>query len=254
MFVDTHCHIDDNNFPDIENIIAQMKGNIIVVSGTNDETNADVIKLCRKYKNVYGTLGIHPEEIDNMTDNSYKFIEDNLNNPKIIGIGEIGLDYHWCQDNILKQQEVFIKQIRMAKKHNKTIVIHSRDAINDTYNILKKEYYIGMRPIIHCFSSSVEMAQKFIELGAMIGIGGVVTFKNANKLKEVVKNISLMHILLETDSPYLSPEPLRGERNVPYNAIYVAQKIAEIKAISLEEVLSQTTKNALCQFDFKADL
>lgn len=254
MFVDTHCHISVKDFPDLEKVIEQMQGNIMIVCGTNDESNYEVIELCKKYNNVYGALGIHPEEIDNMTEDSYKIIEENINNPKILGVGEIGLDYHWRQDNKLEQQKIFIEQIRIAKKYNKAIVIHSRDAINDTYNILKREYYQGMRAIIHCFSSSLEMAQKFIELGAMIGIGGVLTFKNANKMKEIIKNIDLSHILLETDSPYLSPEPFRGQLNVPYNVTYVAQKIAEIKDISLEEVFEQTTKNAFCQFDFKANL
>ena len=254
MFVDTHCHIDNKDFPNVEKIIEQMNGNIMIISGTNDDSNNDVIKLCQKYNNVYGTLGIHPGEIDNMTENSYKIIEENINNPKILGIGEIGLDYYWRQDNVLEQQKVFVEQIRLAKKYNKAMVIHSRDAINDTYNILRKEYFEGMRTIIHCFSSSLEMARKFIGLGAMIGVGGVITFKNANKLKEVVKNIDLSHILLETDSPYLSPEPFRGQPNVPSNAIYIAQKISEIKDISLNVVLDQTTKNAFCQFDFKANL
>ena len=244
--IDTHCHLED--FENVDEVIKKMDNHIIIVSGTNDETNLNVIKLCNKYENVYGTIGIHPEDIDKLSENSFKILEDNITNKKIVGIGEIGLDYYWNKENREEQKELLTKQLDLAQKYNKCVLIHSRDAINDTYEILKN-YKIKMD--IHCFSGSLEMANKFIELGAVLGIGGVVTFKNSKKLQEVVTNVDLKHLVLETDSPYLAPEPLRGTKNEPYNVYYVAKKIAELKGITIDEVLSQTTINACHQFDIK---
>lgn len=245
--IDTHCHIFKEYYEDINLVIKNMGNNIIIVSGTNDIDNLEVIDLCNKYPNIYGTLGIHPTEISNITSNSFEIIEKNLTNPKIVGIGEIGLDYYWQKDNKDLQKKIFIKQIQLAKKYNKPIVVHSRDSINDVYEILKK-YGQGIKIDIHCFSSSLEMANNFIKLGCKLGIGGVITFKNS-KLKEIIKNIDLENIMLETDSPYLTPEPYRGMKNEPYNVYYVAKCIADIKEISLEEVLSTTSKTAISQFD-----
>ena len=247
MMIDTHSHIFKEDYDNIDEVINNMKDNIIIVSGTNDETNKEVLDLVSKYDNVYGTLGIHPSEIDTISDDSFNIIENNINNKKIIGIGEVGLDYYWVKDNKDSQKELFIKQIELAKKYNKAVVVHSRDSIEDTYDIVKE--YNEVKFIIHCFSSSLEMANKFIKLGCKLGIGGVLTFKNSKKLKEVVENIDISYLLLETDSPYLTPEPYRGKKNEPYNIIYVAEEIAKIKNISLEEVLKITTKNAISQFD-----
>lgn len=247
MMIDAHCHLSRKDYDNLEEIIERMNENIMIVSGTNDETNKEVIELINKYPNIYGVIGIHPEEANNYTLESLKFIEENINNPKIVGIGEIGLDYYWVKDNKDKQIDLFIKQIELANKYNKTIVIHSRDAINDTYNILKE--HLKTKAVMHCYSSSLEMAKKFIDLGIKLGIGGVLTFKNSKTLKEVVENIDIKNILLETDSPYLTPEPYRGKKNEPYNILYVAKKIAEIKNIELEEVLEITSKTAKEQFD-----
>ena len=248
--IDTHCHIFSEYYDNIDEVINKMKDCIIIVSGTNDVDNLEVINLCNKYSNVYGTIGLHPTELDKISNNSFNIIINNINNPKIVGIGEIGLDYHYPDTDKEQQKEVFIKQIEIAKKYNKSIVIHSRDAINDTYEILK-EHAKRLKIDIHCFAGSLEMAQKFIEIGARIGIGGVLTFKNSVKLKEIVKNIGLEYLLLETDSPFLSPEPFRGKQNEPYNILYVAQKIAEIKNETLDSVLKITTNNAIDQFDLK---
>lgn len=247
MMIDTHCHLSKNDYDNLEEIIGGMKDNIMIISGTNDETNLEVIELINKYPNIYGVIGIHPEEVNNITENSFRIIEDNINNPKIVGVGEIGLDYYWTKETKEKQMEIFIKQIELANEYNKTVVIHSRESINDTYNILKK--YLKTKAVMHCYSSSLEMAKKFIDLGIKLGIGGVITFKNSKLLKEVVENISISDILLETDSPYLTPEPYRGKRNEPYNIIYIAQKIAELKNMKLEEVLENTSKNAIEQFN-----
>ncbi len=244
--IDTHCHVLSEYYNNIEEVIKKMEDNIIIVSGTNDKDNQEVIDLCNKYKNVYGTIGIHPTEIDNITENSYQIIIDNINNKKIVGIGEIGLDYYWNKEDKEKQKEVFIKQLDIARKYNKAVVIHSREAIGDVYEIIKN--YSDLKKDIHCFTGSIEMANNFIKIGCKLGIGGVLTFKNS-KLKEVIKEIPIQAILLETDSPFLTPEPLRGKKNEPYNVIYVANKIAEIKGISQAEVLKQTTLNAINQFD-----
>lgn len=247
MFIDTHCHLFKEDYEDIEEVINEMKDNIIIVSGCSTSTNKEVIELVNKYPNIYGTIGLHPEEANNVKEEDYDFIIKNINNPKIIGIGEIGLDYYYVNDNKDLQKELFIKQIEIAKKYNKTIVIHSRDSISDTIDILKK--YEDMKIVMHCYSSSLEVAKELIKMNVKLGIGGVVTFKNGVKLKEVVENIPLEYLLLETDSPYLSPEPFRGKKNRPYNCYYVAKKIAEIKNISLDEVLKITTENAISQFD-----
>jgi len=249
MMIDTHSHIFKEDYENIKEVINKMKDNIIIVSGTNDDTNKEVLELVSKYNNIYGTLGIHPSEIDKVTSDSFNLIENNLNNKKIIGIGEVGLDYYWVKDNKEEQKDLFIKQIELAKKYNKAVVVHTRDSIEDTYEIVKE--YKDVKFIIHCFSSSLDMANKFIKLGCKLGIGGVLTFKNSKKLKEVVENIDIKYLLLETDSPYLTPEPYRGKKNEPYNIIYVAEEIAKIKNLKVEEVLKITTENTISQFDLK---
>ncbi len=247
MLIDTHCHLSYSDYESLDAVIKNMDG-LMIASGCDDKTNNEVIDIVNKYDNVYGTLGIHPENLNDITLESFKNIIDNLNNPKIVGIGEIGLDYHYTKDNVEYQKEVFKKQLDIAKKYNMPVVIHSRDAIKDTYDILK-EYNI--KGSIHCFSSSLDMAKKFIKLGYKIGIGGVLTFKNSEKLKDIVRNISLNDILIETDSPYLAPEPLRGQRNNPSNVYLVAKKISELKNIDIDIVIKQTFENACELFDLK---
>lgn len=249
MMIDTHCHLNKDDYPDLEQVIKNMKDNIIIVSGADFTSNKEVIELCNKYHNIFGTIGIHPQEITRDIDNNLKFIEANINNPKIVGIGEIGLDYHY--DDVSKdiQRKYFIKQLDIARKYNKSVVIHTRDSIQETYDILKN--YSDLKIDIHCFSGSLEMAKNFINLGCKLGIGGVLTFKNSDKIKEVVKNINISNLLLETDSPYLTPEPFRGKRNEPYNIYFVAKKIAELKNLQLEDVLNKTTENAIYQFDLR---
>lgn len=250
MLIDTHCHLEEKEYEDLDGIINNMDG-YMIASGYNDETNLEVIDLVNKYDNVYGVIGIHPEEVNNITDNSFKIIEDNINNPKIVGIGEIGLDYYYVKDNKDKQIELFKKQIKLAEKYNKPIVVHSRDAALDTYNILKD---IKVKCDIHCFSYSYEMACEFVKLGFRLGIGGVLTFKNSKNLKEVVENLELDNFLLETDSPYLTPEPYRGHKNNPSNVLLVAKKIAEIKNLDFNEVIDKLNINAKNQFDLDIKL
>lgn len=251
MLIDTHCHLSKDEYDNIEEIIKKMNG-IMITAGCDDKSNLEVIEQVNKHENVYGVLGIHPESITNVTEESFKIIESNITNPKIVGIGEIGLDYYWDKTHKEEQKEIFIKQIELAKKYNKTVVIHSRDSIEDTLEIINQ--YPNVKFVFHCYSSSLEIAKKLVKRDIKLGIGGVVTFKNGVKLKEVVEGIDLDHLLLETDSPYLTPEPYRGKKNEPSNTLYVAQKIAQIKGISVDKVIEKTAQNAIEQFDLPISL
>ena len=248
MLIDSHCHLSNKDYDDVQQIIKNMQDNIMIVSGADANSNIDVVNLCSKYSNIYGVLGIHPTEITENIEKDLQYIEKHINDKHIVGIGEIGLDYHYECDKEL-QKEIFIRQIRLALKYQKPIVIHTRDAIQDTYDILKFENAYQVNVTIHCFSESLEMAKLFIKEGAKLGIGGILTFKNAKKMCEVVQNIDLKHILLETDSPYLTPEPFRGTKNEPKNVYLVAKKIAELKNMEIEDVINITTKNSIAQFD-----
>ena len=247
MVIDTHCHLGVDDYDNIQEIIKNFEGNIMIASGVDTKTNKEVLELISKYDNIYGTLGIHPEYANEYTNEDIEFIENNINNPKVVGVGEIGLDYHYDGINKEKQKELFIKQIELAKKYNKTIVVHTRDASLDTFNTIK-EMNINVSITIHCFSESLEMANEYVKLGCKLGIGGVVTFKNGKKLKEVVKNIDISNIVLETDSPYLSPEPYRGMKNEPKNVLIVAEEIAKIKDMEVIDVINKTTENSLKQY------
>ena len=246
MFIDTHCHVLKIEYDDIDPIIDEMKNNIMIVSGYDRISNEEVITLIDKYPNIYGTIGIHPSEVDDYSISDLDFIIQNINNPKIVGIGEIGLDYHFEKDKKEKQKELFIKQLELAKKYNKAVVIHSRDAISDTIDIIKN---YDLKMDMHCYSGSLETAKELIKMNVKLGIGGVLTFNNSDKLKEIVKNIDISNILLETDSPYLTPTPYRGKKNKPSYVYYVALKIAELKNMSVDDVINITTKNAISQFD-----
>ena len=251
MMIDTHCHISDEDYENKEEIIKHMKDNIMIVSTASPKDINEVIKLCETHKNIYGTIGIHPEFADTYTEEDLKNVEKYLTHPKIVGIGEIGLDYHYTKENKNNQKELFIKQIKLANKYKKTIVIHSRDAIEDTYNIIEKYKTKDTKCNMHCFSGSLEMAERFIKLGVTLGIGGVLTFKNEKKLKEIVTILDIHNFVLETDSPYLTPEPLRGTKNEPINIKYVATKISQLKGIPYAKTLEITTQTAIKQFDLK---
>ena len=251
MMIDTHCHILKEDYDNIEEVIKNMKDNIMIVSTASPKDIEEVVELTNKYKNIYATIGIHPEHADTYNIDDLNKIEKYLANEKIVGIGEIGLDYHYTKENKEKQKELFIKQIKLANKYNKTIVIHSRDAIEDTYNIIKENKQANIKCDLHCYSGSLEMAEKFVKINTKFGIGGVLTFKNEKKLKEIVTKLDLENFVLETDSPYLTPEPLRGKKNEPINIKYVAKKIAELKNIDINEVFKKTTNNAKKLFDLK---
>lgn len=249
MFIDTHMHIGDDFGvePDlyVKNA-SDAQVEVLIASFCEKDDIMLSTKFVEKYKNLYACIGYHPEVSNKIVEKDYETLEEMVkNNSKIVAIGEIGLDYYWNKDNKDKQREVFCKQLEIAEKLKLPVVIHSRDSINETYEILKKYKVSG---VIHCFSGSLEMAKKFISLGFLLGIGGVVTFKNS-KLFEVIEKLELTNIVLETDSPYLTPEPNRGKTNESSNIFYIAQKIAEIKNISLENVAKITTENAIRTFD-----
>ena len=244
--IDTHAHIYNEYYDNIDSLVSELKNNNIIGvinASTNNKDALEVIELSKKYNNfLYPIIGIHPEEIDNY---DLKSLEDLIVNNKIYGIGEIGLDYHYNKENKEAQKKLFIDQIKIAIKYNLPVVVHTRDSIQDCFDILKQ---FKVRGIIHCFSGSKEMAKEFIKLGFKLGIGGVLTFKNS-KLYEVINEFDLINFVLETDSPYLSPEPFRGKQNKPSNVYFVAKKISELKCVSLEEVINITTNNAREVFD-----
>ena len=244
MLIDTHCHLYSEYYSDIDDIVNLAKKsnvNILINNGCDSKSNKEVIDLLDKYKNMYGAIGIHPEEVDNYSLNDIKFIEKNLNNKKVVAIGEIGLDYHYSKENKEKQIKLFELQLDIANKYKFPVIIHSRDATEDTINILRK---YNIKGVIHSFSGSLETAKIYIKMGFLLGINGVVTFKNCN-LKDILVNIGLNNIILETDSPYLTPVPYRGKQNNPSHILDIAKYISEIFNVSLEEVSKITTKNVL---------
>ncbi len=247
MYIDTHCHLIKSEYDNINEVVNKLEDNYAIVCGDNIKTNEEVLEVIEKYNNLFGMIGIHPNELENVDDEYLKKLENDLQNKKIVGIGEIGLDYHYDDSNKEKQKEFFIKQLEIARKYNLPVTIHSRDAALDTYEIVKN--YSDLKITYHCYSYSLEMAKLLLKQNIKFGIGGVLTFKNSKTIKEVVEFLPIENILLETDSPYLSPEPFRGEKNIPSNVTFVAEKIAEIKNISYEEVLEKTLKNAKEQFD-----
>lgn len=248
MFTDTHAHIYKEYYEDINEILKIAKSNNVnrvIISGATQKNNEEVISLVKKYSNVYGTLSIHPEYALNYNDCNLKYIEDHLKYKKIVAIGEIGLDYYWTKETIEEQKILFEKQLRLAELYNMPVVIHSREATNNTIEILKK---FKVKGVIHAFSGSLETALIYVKMGFCLGIGGVVTFKNS-KLKEFLKEIPLEHIVLETDSPYLTPHPYRGQKNEPKYIDTIALFVANIYGISKSQLSEITNANIARIFD-----
>ena len=249
MYIDTHCHLSIEDYDDIDKVIEENKNaNVdkIVVSGCSRESIEEVMDLKDRYDMVYVTIGYHPEYADTVSQSDLDYLKSLLGEKKVVGIGEIGLDYHYTKENKDKQIWLFEEQLKIANVFNLPVVIHSRDATMDTINTLKKYKVKG---IIHCFSGSLETANIYISMGFLLGIGGVVTFKNS-KLKDVVKELSLESIVLETDSPYLTPVPFRGKINSSKYLEFIANFIADIKNISVDELAEITSRNASSLFDF----
>lgn len=247
MIFDTHAHYDDEQFDtDRDELLNSMPaGGVgrIVNAGSDVASWAAVLKLTRKYPFIYGSIGVHPDMIGELTEEYFGQMRQLLLNDKIVAVGEIGLDYYWDKEKRDIQKEWFVRQLKLARELDMPVIIHSRDAAADTMAVLK-QHAGGLSAVLHCYSYHVEMAREYVEMGYYIGVGGVVTFKNARKLKEVVEGIPLTAIVLETDCPYLAPVPFRGKRNSSLNLVHVAEAIAGLKGVSYAEVVEQTTRNA----------
>ena len=244
--IDTHSHIYMIEKISVDEVLQNAISNgvkkIIVPSSCASDID-DVFELAQKYENVYCYLGIHPEEAKDWSGENKEKIKTLAASPKVVGIGEIGLDYYWDKSNIDLQKEIFIKQIELANELNLPLNIHDRDAHKDTFDILK-EHNKNSAVIMHCFSGSPEFAVECLKEGWYIALGGVVTFKNAKKMKEVAKIVPIEKLLLETDAPYLTPVPHRGEENQPAYVKFTAEEIAKLKGISFEEAAQTTSANA----------
>lgn len=242
---DSHAHYDDAKFDGVrDELIAALPkygvGGVINCGINLLESAAINIELCRKYDFFYSAFGIHPECVGNKNPFDEEKLTELLKTPKAVAVGEIGLDYHWNSDNKAAQIACFKDQLNLAKKLNMPAIIHDREAHADTYEILSE---IRPRGVVHCFSGSDELARQIVNLGLYIGVGGVATFKNAKKLVSVIENLPLEKLLLETDAPYMAPEPLRGTLNCSAYICFVAEKIAEIKGVSRETVFAASRQN-----------
>ena len=250
MYTDTHCHLSKDDYDDIDEIIKKAIDQGVkrlFISGCDKKGIIESVEISKKYENVYLELGFHPSEAEIVSENDIEWLKKIIEkNKKVIAIGEIGLDYHWVKDNKEKQQKLFKNMILIAKELNLPVVIHSRDAFQDTYDILKQMNVTG---VIHCFSGNIENAKMYTSLGFKLGIGGVSTFKNT-KLKEVIKEIQISNILLETDSPYLTPEPYRGRKNEPSYIPVIAENISKLKEIPLNNLAEIIEKNVNETFKF----
>lgn len=249
MIFESHAHYDDDKFnEDREALIGALRENgigYVVNIGASIASCKSTVELIGKYDFFYGALGLHPNEVQDVTEAEFRWLSDEAaTNPKIKAVGEIGLDYYWNDPEPAVQKIWFERQIELARSLNKPMVIHSRDAAQDTYDMMSALNCRDIGGVVHCFSYGAEEAKKYLDMGFYIGVGGVVTFKNGRKLKEVVEYAPLDKILLETDCPYLAPEPNRGKRNSSLNLPYVVTAIATIKGVSEEEVIQVTCENA----------
>jgi TatD DNase family protein len=248
MLFDTHVHLNADQFDeDLEEVILRAKEagvEYMVVVGFDEKTINRALDLTEKYEFIYAAVGWHPVDAIDMTDEHLQWLEELSSHPKVVALGEMGLDYHWDKSPKEIQKEVFRKQIRLAKKVQLPIIIHNREADKDIVNILKEEEASEIGGIMHCFGGSVEIAKECLAMNFHISLGGPVTFKNAKRPKQVAKEIPLNRLLIETDCPYLAPHPFRGKRNEPAYVKLVAEEIAELKEVEFEQLAKQTTANA----------
>ena len=247
MIIDTHAHYDDEQFDaDREELLGSMEEGgigLIVNVGSTVASWDKIVELTARYPFIYGAIGVHPDEVGELDEEKFLRMADLLDRDKIVAVGEIGLDYYWDKEKHDLQKEWFVRQLGLAREKEMPVIIHSREAAADTFEIMK-QHAADMKAVIHCYSYSPEMAREYVKMGYYIGVGGVVTFKNAKKLKQVVQEIPLESIVLETDCPYLAPVPYRGKRNCSLYLPYVAEQIAELKGTTVEEVIQQTEKNS----------
>lgn len=248
MIFDSHAHYDDQAFDeDREDVLASLAsrgvGTVINV-GAGLESTRRTVELGRKYSFIYGAAGVHPDEVGALNEETFAWLREQCREEKIVAVGEIGLDYYWDKENHPLQKTWFLRQLELAKEMSLPVIVHSREAAADTMEILKQAYDKKTQVVIHCYSYSPEMAAEYLKMGYYLGIGGVVTFRNAKKLKEVVRQAPLERLLLETDCPYLAPAPFRGKRNDSRNLVYVAEAVAALKGVTAEEVVRITEENA----------
>ena len=257
MLIDTHAHVNFETYNTrIDEVFENAKNNdvnIMILPGVEVSKWDEIISFTEKYDNVYGAIGVHPSEIKDFDEAASKKMAELLKHPKIKAVGEVGLDYYWDKDENIREQQkkVFIEQIRLANEAKKTLIIHEREAHKDAFDILKEYASSEINVVMHCFSGSAEFMKECVNQGYYIALGGIITFKNAQKPKEVAKEVSIDRLLIETDCPFLTPHPHRGEENEPAYVKFVAQEIANLKEISFEEVAEVTTKNALKVFNIE---
>ena len=248
MIFDTHAHYDDEAFnedrEELLNSLAVHGIETVVNIGASIQSTKNTLQLMKQYPFIYGAVGVHPSETGELNDSLMEWLKHVAKEPKVVAIGETGLDYYWNEPERELQKHWFIRQLQLARELQLPVVVHSRDAAKDTLDIMQAEHAETIGGVLHCFSYGVEMARKYLDMGFWIGIGGVVTFQNGKKLKEVVEYIPLERIVLETDCPYLSPVPNRGKRNSSLNLPYVVEAISRIKAVTPEEVIAATNRNA----------
>ena len=253
IFVDTHCHLNSEQlYKDYDNVKkdAEKEGvKLFIVPGFDLESSKIALKLAHEYENVYAAIGFHPTEIKHYSDLEYKWLEDNIKDDKVVALGEIGFDLHWDTTTLEEQMESFLRQIRIAKEVNKPLIIHSRDALNLTYQALKDNDCHLLGGVMHSFSGSIEMAKEFIKLNFYIGLGGPVTFTNAKDPKIVAENVDINYLITETDSPYLTPVPFRGKKNSPKHIYDIAKYVSNLFDIDLDDLANITNNNLNRVFD-----
>lgn len=254
MIFDTHAHYDDEAFEEdrdsLLNSLPEHGIGTVVNVGASLKSSAQAVELAGNYPFVYAAVGVHPSETAELNEDNFTWLKQQISMPKVVAVGEIGLDYYWPEPDHELQKYWFGRQLELAAGAGMPVIIHSRDAAADTLEIMKQHWFRAkagdreLSGVIHCFSYGAEMAREYLKMGFWLGIGGVVTFKNAKKICEVVKEAPLSQLVLETDSPYLAPVPNRGKRNSSLNLPYVAEMIAELKGITAEEVIRETAENA----------
>lgn len=258
MIIDSHVHLNDTElFPRVEEIIENAKKEGVkafMCIGYDKETSELAIEIASMYEEVFAVIGIHPSAAKHCKESDLVWLEANLTHPKVKGIGEMGLDYYWDRSYEEKQKDVFIKQIKLANKYKLPIVVHMRDATNDTFEILKAYKDKDLSGVMHCYSGSYEYVKNFTDLNLYISLAGPVTFKNARVPKEVAEKIDLNYLLVETDAPYLAPVPNRGKTNESKYLKYIVKEIANIKGVSYEEVERHTFKNTVKLFNLSKEL
>jgi TatD DNase family protein len=252
-FIDSHAHLDDKRFDtDRDELINSLSDNgieAVLNPGADLKSSKNALFLAEKYPFIYAAVGCHPHDTKYMNDDTMNIFKEMAKNNKVIAIGEIGLDYYYDNSDRDTQKKWFREQIRLAKELDLPYIVHDRDAHEDILNIMKEEHYDGARGILHCYSGSVELSREFIKLGFYISLAGPVTFAKARVSKLVAKEIPFDKLLIETDSPYLTPEPFRGKRNEPKYVRYVAEEIAKIRNVSIDEVAERTKENFKTLFE-----